>query len=417
MNRNPRSLSAARNGGEPRAGLTLVEMLVATTASLILFGAVMAIFNVLGTAVNNSRSLSELEGELCVLTTQLVRDLTNATATRGVDGLAVNPPSGSAAGYFEIVEGPMGDLYDDGLAPRWPGVSYGKDNIVGDVDDALMFTCRSKGEPYRGNFDGNTIEEPEAEVAYFCGDPVSNGGNLPTTYTLYRRQVLVSSTAIGNGDFDQLLGTAASWTDFSSWDDFYQKYDLSVRFQSGSPDYLVLNSLNELQRRGARLGHSTSVAQDVNLPILDPGAAPWQLMTPSTTADSIISRNVLSFDVRVLDPQARSVQSSSLLPLLPSDEGYWAYPAASRSSVQPLYVDLGYSRFNISGGDPVTSVFNGNSSCLNFGGRNTFDTWSTEDSPPSPPYSVDGLAGIQVTIRLFDTRSQQIVQRTITRGF
>lgn len=431
MNSLSPTLSAASNTRRQRAGLTLVEMLVATTASLILFGAVMAIFNVLGTAVNNSRSMSELEGQLCVLATQVARDLTNATATRGVNGLAVMPPSGSAAGYFEIVEGPMGDLYDAGLTPRWPGSSYREDNVVGDVDDAIIFTCRSNGDPYRGRFGIITLEEPEAEVAYFCGNPVDNGDYLPTTYTLYRRQVLVSSTAIGNSPFDEEEGVAARWLDFEpdwddnsdpDWDKFYSSYDLSVRFQAAVPDvspaYLILNSMNELQRRSARLGHPIDATEHVKLPLPVPNDSPQQLMTPSTISSSVVSHDVLSFDVRVLDPQGRKADSTTGLSLLPSDQNYWQSAAASRGVVEPVYVDLGYNRFNIGGGDPATSVFSGDgeSTSLAQSDRRTFDTWSTEEGPP-PPYDVDGLAGIQVTIRLIDTRSKRIVQRTITHTF
>ena len=197
-----------------RYGLTLVEMLAATAASLILFGAVMAIFNVLGTAVNDSRSATELESQLCLISTQLAEDLSNATATRGVNGLAVMPPTGSASGYLEIVEGPMSDLYDAGLTARFPPNTLDKDNVVGDVDDAIMFTCRSVGEPYRGYSNGATLEEAEAEVAYFCGDKVDNGDTLPSTYTLYRRQVLVSSKVAGSLSFSGF------------WDDFYADYDL-----------------------------------------------------------------------------------------------------------------------------------------------------------------------------------------------
>lgn len=436
------------------AGLTLVEMLVATAASLILFGAVMAIFNVLGTAVNNSRSMSEMEGQLCVLANQLSRDLANTTAKRGVNGLEVMPPTGSADGYFEIVEGPMSDLYDASLTPRFP--SNDKDDVVGDVDDALIFTCRSAGEPYRGNFDGIVLEEPEAEVAYFCGNPVNNDEDaptfnktLPTTYTLYRRQVLVSSTAVGNAPFNTepvavdaegdpvYEPRTAGWEDVAGqagggyWDNVYREYDLSVRFQNAHTDadgnvfgpFLVLNTMNDLQRRSARIGHRMAVASNVELPLLDVSSSAgnpnprvdsgWQIMPDNVAVDCIIAKNVLAFDVRVLDSQARPATSNLGLQLVPSDQDYWA---GSRGNVEPLHVDLGYNRLNIGGGDSANSTFSANSTVLSSGSRNTFDTWSIENSD-TPPYEVDGLAGIQVTIRLIDPRSKRIVQRTITHSF
>ena len=416
-----------------RSGLTLIEMLVAATASLILFGSVMAIFSLLGTAVNDSRALTELEGQLCMLATQVSRDLVNATATRGVNGLAVLPPSGSADGYFEIVEGPMGDLYDGALNSRANG--YGKDSVVGDVDDALLFTCRTNGDPYRGRFGSLVIGEPEAEIAYFCGDPVNidpsaPGYNptIPATYTLYRRQVILSRSAINNSDFVEQQGEAALWSEFGDWNSFYSRYDLSVRYQPAiagvSPAYVVLNTMNDLQKRNARLGHHdhTNHLVDIDLPLLDAGPGYQdRLMTASHVADSVIAKGVLAFDVKILDQQGRRVISNEGLPLVPSDKDYWNYDASVRGGIEDVYVDLHYNRFGARlGGDLASSTFSGASTCLSGGsgvGRDTFDTWSTEHAPDPPPYNVDGLAGIQVTIRLIDTRSKQIIQRTITHGF
>ena len=103
----------------PKTGLTLVEMLVAMTASLILFGAVVTIFQILGDAVGKSRRAGRLESDLCSIRTRLQQDLGGATANRNADGLQAEGNSGSVSGYFEVIEGPNSDLLDYSVSPAY----------------------------------------------------------------------------------------------------------------------------------------------------------------------------------------------------------------------------------------------------------------------------------------------------------
>ena len=68
-------------------------------------------------------------------------------------------------GYFEIIEGPDYDLNHVPVTPPPPPVPP---TMLGDADDVLMFTVRSRGEPFVGRFNGTTVESQIAEVMYFC---------------------------------------------------------------------------------------------------------------------------------------------------------------------------------------------------------------------------------------------------------
>ena len=93
--------------GPGRAGMTLVEMLVATTATLILMAAIAQVFAVFGSTVSGSRSVLDLDGRLRNVAWRLRSDLTGATA-RTLPPLS--PDSGE--GYFELIEGPLTDYQD-----------------------------------------------------------------------------------------------------------------------------------------------------------------------------------------------------------------------------------------------------------------------------------------------------------------
>jgi prepilin-type N-terminal cleavage/methylation domain-containing protein len=103
----------------PRRGLTLVEMLVAMTASLILFGAVVTVFQILGDAVSRSRRTGRLDSDMCSLRLQLQQDLAGVTANKDTNGLLCEVDSGSVTGYFEFIEGPNNDLIDYSVVPPY----------------------------------------------------------------------------------------------------------------------------------------------------------------------------------------------------------------------------------------------------------------------------------------------------------
>ncbi len=160
------------------AGFTLIEILVAASLSLLLLGAVVAMFGAVGGAITDSRSMLEAADKLRLTAERLQMDLAGATAT-------MNPPRKpeNNEGYFELIKGPV------------PGSSYAvntdnnnqPDPTVGNFADILMFTTRSTGRPFVGrcaNVGSGTIQSDVAEVAWFVRGR-----------TLHRRVLLVAPAA------------------------------------------------------------------------------------------------------------------------------------------------------------------------------------------------------------------------------
>lgn len=299
-----------------RRGMTLIEMLVAMTATLILMGAVAQVFAVFGRAVSASRSILDTDAKLRLVAWKLREDLAGSTAQ-------TLPPRNPAAGegYFEIIEGPLVD-----------SVSISGVISAADCDDALLFTARAAGEPFLGRAtSGKSLQSTDAEIAWFATqDPTVTGS--PQTYTLYRRQLLVVGY-VGSGFFSNM--NASGTTSLAS---FYSDYDLSVRREGA---FFFPNTLSDLTRRENRFLHNST------------NSFPYAFVSPHTTAsfdgltysgvregEDVILTNVLAFDVRVFDPGLPlSPTPSGDLTEVPTDSGYNPGNPVGRGG----YVDLGRS--------------------------------------------------------------------------
>jgi prepilin-type N-terminal cleavage/methylation domain-containing protein len=269
-----------------RHGFTLVEILVATVIVLMMMAMIVTILGLVGDSVRNNRAMLETADRLRSTERRLQLDLQGATCT-------MIPPRTSADGdgYFEYYEGPVGPIVSpatvafntledtDGVTGPDP------DRTFGDGDDVLMFTTRSRFEPFVGRYtykrdvntaatppetaSGNdaigdfvwqtaTMESPVAEVAWFLRGT-----------TLYRRVLLVKSD--GFTDYDRRTVAASNGSQSPTFlvdPDYtptpFQYYnDLSVRQVGGGLDRspappaqtLVPNSLGDLAKRENRFGH------------------------------------------------------------------------------------------------------------------------------------------------------------------
>jgi len=98
-----RTLAMHRAPG-PRLGMTLVEMLIATTITLIIMAAVAEVFGLFGAGVSDSRSVIEMTDQMRAAAYRLRQDLAGTTAP-------TLPPLDPAQeqGYFEYIEGPATD--------------------------------------------------------------------------------------------------------------------------------------------------------------------------------------------------------------------------------------------------------------------------------------------------------------------
>lgn len=379
------------------SGFTLTEVLVATALTLLMMAVAVNGFGLMAGSISNNRAMIEASGRLRAAQHRLQLDLKYVTAR-------MMPPLDPRhdLGYFEIIEGP---------GPYVPGIGSGAlpmrddgtfDASVGDVDDIIMFTTRSHGEPFTGLWQGAPVQSQVAEVAWFMR------GNK-----LYRRQLLVlprvgSTTTIGG---------------------YYTINDVSVRREGGQRDYrtawadrtaqLTANTLGDLTKRENRFAHQPlQFPHDVRswgqlglpliqetassqYPLLSGGSSPdafipipnwtssatgfpyysqrdfWtspmapfggrvvqpadaagrlpdaleNLYTNARATEDLILTNVIGFDVKVWDPGA-PVFAMGGQPVLPSDPAYKHLLKGGGTVVGTgAFVDLFYLR-DITPADP-----------------------------------------------------------------
>lgn len=306
--------SACRGAGGDRfaataaRGFTLIELMWAMTLSLIVMAAVASLFGVFTRSLTEAQNAADMSARLRTAAWRLRQDLSGVT----VDLMPPVRPE-SESGYFEYFEGPC----RDGHAQH----GYGGCGLVADVDDVLMFTTRSEGQPFVGRYGDGTIESPVAEVAWFCRPSSVQPLTDVTLFTLYRRQELVIPY-VGRAPF---LGTNST----ASFD--MNLNDLSVRLEGGN---YIPNSLGDLTKRENRFLRSgtTTFPHDwavtstfvTGTLLPNPGegsfktsrviplAGPAATLSGSRVGQDVILSNILSFDVRVFDPMARPGTGPSL---------------------------------------------------------------------------------------------------------
>ena len=370
-----------------RAGLTLVEILISLTMTLIVLGSMMTAFRYASEEMQEGRALIELANRVRVVEDHLRTDLGSLTVETRVYNGTVAP-----TGYFEYIEGPTRDsslTYIDPLSvdPANPLVGLNPDSYLGDIDDALGFTARSTdGILYRGrskevasNGGGPTdlvmnptriIESSLAEIIWFTvvndNDfgplemPVVNSvGGLNSTagfddsVHVHRRVLLIRPD----------LGVLATGLSFVEAQNFIRNNDISVRLELDNEANvtfnIVANSLDDLAIRENRFAHQPDFGSNNRFPnnllfdwlqnriASDDGDAPEhnaEYVPDSTTqaweALPPILSDVAAFDLQVYSPTARvNVVGDTIVE--PSDPGYNPDPA----QLQQLgaYVDLGYS--------------------------------------------------------------------------
>ena len=392
-----------------RHGLSLMELLIATTISIMVMGATVTLFGVVGERINGGRAMIEVADRLRSTQNLLHHDLRGVT----VSFLPWEQPS-AGSGYFEILKGPARDSL--------PGSA----NVtLGYTQDVLMFTTRSPDQPFTGRYmtggSQTTIESPLAEVVWYMQPTFNAAGQRAganggaTTYTLYRRQFLISPVWIQSPPTPP--GTPLNiGTGQANLNQYYDNYDVSAHPDRFNPGNMIANSLADLTYRDNRFAHNNFQSKAkapfvVNATTLTAAPAwssyfansltPFPVDDPSQRyGEDVVLTNVLSFDVKVWDPGAAVLPDASQRPLVPSDPGYipefknWraaTYPAAWHA--QPVqygaYVDLNYANTPINfGGSIPPSYFangffgsgnNGGPFSLLVAGNNngiaTYDSW------------------------------------------
>ena len=275
-----------------RAGLTLIELLIATALTLMLVAAVTQAFQVVGKSIAVNRATVNMVGDLRSVALRLQRDLEGLT-------VEARPWSEAASGhgYFEYEEG---WAHDGWLFPglnasgATPGVTH-----YGDIDDVLMLTSRARDAPFVGvrqiptGTSAGTLEAIDstlAEVVWWTTltDVNGDGSLFPNTlenetYVLLRRALLIRPdlNVQVSTTFDRRYiiaypnpSSSSPWYTKTSQPHlntlrgllkgFIAKNDLSVRFErQDNPSnasqfrvYVVANSLDDLTKPENRFAHS-----------------------------------------------------------------------------------------------------------------------------------------------------------------
>jgi len=397
-----------------RRGMTLVEMLVATTMTLIIMGIVAQLFGFLAGTLSRSRDTFSMSADARSVANLLRRDLAGLTA-RTLPPL----PADADAGYLEIIEGANTDGSD------------GFSQLAGDCDDGLMLTTRSLDRPFVGQFGlTGSIESPVAEVAWFClPAPADPRAPNTTLYTLYRRQLLVMDY-VGQTPFEDSLDNSIAGTLPKN------DYDISLR-ADGS--VLRPNSLGDLMRREWRFLHSLSGSTSQGLFPYDTTAANLAAFGPFSGArqgEDIVLTNVLAFDIRVFDPRA-PLKMTATTAVVPGDPGY---SNASAAGLTGAYVDLGSGTATTdllgpaTGKSRLTRIYDTWSNHYEFNGIDEDGDLLTDEGTDavdndgngvvddadeqetSPPYPFP-LRGIEVRIRVYEPSSRQVRQVTVRHTF
>jgi hypothetical protein len=415
-----------------RSGLSLIEVLIGLTVTLIVLGAMAGAFRFASQEMAKGRASLELTNRLRSVENLLREDLRRLT----VELKSYHRLPASPEGYAEIVDGNGTDARNDILAGFGNAESV-NNLLVGDFDDLFAGTIRSDGRPFRGRR-GNGLEESHlAEVAWFTAyiDDDGDGTIEPDEgelLRLYRRQLLVKPS----------LGLLAQNLTAAEVNRFVQLNDISVRVEEdpGNAGRLRVeaNSLQELSIRGNRFAHiNRPIPHECNFRpafLIDglrgenSDIANFVHRRTSDQSDLLLN-DLAAFDIRVFAPDAFSqyrFANSAEAPsevfdlALPTDIGIrigaggnFAYdalfaPGGGFGSENPVprnrigaYVDLGKDlNPNISGllqrrPAPTDRLVNGGTQIRDalVYIQNVFDTGTSfyDSDPNSNPFGANGI--------------------------
>lgn len=334
-----------------RAAFTLVEMLIAMALTLILVYSIAEFYAYIGNAVRDGRATIEMGGQLRAATAQLNEDLQSLTL-RPTPWIDAN----TSPGYFTVYEGPGYDANPDAsnistsgnllaaIANNDPNVpdlteSANVTTLIGDGDDVLAFTIRAKDVPFQGRYNGGSTTSQFAEVIWFTCFVDADGDSVwdINEPRFLCRRILLILPNIGNAGI--LTAPAAQNTTVNSLRQFQQDNDVSVTIvANGGSNYSVkANSLADLSRRENRFAcrmanNATAMSTfpfelDLNPNRCDVNPASGMLamraysLQGNVVGEDRVLSNLLAFDVRVFDPEARILQTAGVA-LTVGDPGY-----------------------------------------------------------------------------------------------
>ena len=362
-----------------RVGLTLPEVLIALSITLVILLAMMQAFSVASKDIGAGRNRLILAERVRSAADLIRSDLEQLS-------LNVRPTvtASENLGFFEYVDGGLRDMSYSGTAS----------SILGDVDDVLMFTVKSTGEPFRGRFDGQMIQSSEAEVIYFTSwtDTDGNGfKNYGDQIRIHRRMLLIRPDLIGaiqstDATVNVIFKNAVAYDTYingnpaldptlknrSEYAKFLQFNDVSLSWDQVDPVVTVgsetfrrmrPNSLGSLFNPKNRTGHHASLFPHPAIVDGRPGYRPETFISDlilqgTGTGNDVVMENVVGFDVKIFDPSIE-VFAFAGQPVLPHDPGYGIQRLAASSDATVVqvqgfggFVDLGAFEYRAINGTP-----------------------------------------------------------------
>ncbi len=157
---------ARRQTPRQRLGFTVLEVLIALTASLLMMLALTRAFKMIGDKISLSQSELELSGTLRNITFAMRDELDRMTAE-----MVAPQPRDAASGYFTYYEGPWTDGTTQLINNVGPQAGYLPTSRYGDLDDYVAFTARAKADaPFVGLIPRGVLEAHRFEAASIGGE-------------------------------------------------------------------------------------------------------------------------------------------------------------------------------------------------------------------------------------------------------
>ena len=417
-----------------RRGLTLIEIMIALTMTLIVLGAMMQAFQYASGQMQMGRATMEMANRLRSAEELLRSDLSNLTVEPRPYTETTNPN-----GYLEIVDGAMRDKTN----------AAGINSYLGDVDDVIAMTVRSDGQFFRGRHipdnttNSKVIESSIAEIMWYTTFVDRNTDSLidfDESVKVHRRVLLIRPDM---GPWENLTLNQVTT--------LMQNNDISCRvvFDQDANEFNVYaNSLSDLAVRRNRFCHqwlnynSSEPSVDVNWPnFLDRSLI--STFQP-VEGNDIVLTDVASFDLQVYSPDV-TLSLDTDTPVAPADPGF---PAAATQISAGDFVDLVWnapvdfrgSRFNFAQQawrndyplaeafyDTWTPVYESDgfdqdedglidqgTNGLDNGGPLAPDDDSERETRPPYPYPV---RGVKVSIRLIEKTTNQVYQSSVVHSY
>ena len=149
-----------------RTAFTILEVMVALTASLLMMLALTKAFKLSGDKITQSQSEMELSGTLRAVTFSPRDELGQLTPE------AVIPqPRTASSGYFTYYEGPWADSTTTLINNVGPQPGYLPTSRFGDLDDYMAFTAEAEpGAPFVGMIPRGVLEAHRYEAHIAAGN-------------------------------------------------------------------------------------------------------------------------------------------------------------------------------------------------------------------------------------------------------